>query len=88
MTALRVKEKIADRLFKYGDTARLNFTNKKLFGDSTELSEYGIQHMSIIQIVERLAGGGWPGGGIGGTGDGGMGDKGGKNRSIEKLPDF
>lgn len=36
---------------------RLIFTDKMLDGDDTKLSDYGIQHMSVIQMVMRVPGG-------------------------------
>ncbi|XP_071315108.1 uncharacterized protein [Trachinotus anak] len=59
MTVLQLKEKIAERL---PDTAgeenlRLIFTDKMLDGDCALLSNYGIQHMSVIQMVVRVPGG-------------------------------
>lgn len=62
---------------------RLIFCNKILDDDSL-LSEYGIQHTSVIYMMRSYPGGGtYPG-----KGDGGMGDKDGKNRSMEKLSFF
>ena len=63
------------------DFIRLIFTNKSLDGDSTLLSEYGIQHMSVIEMDIMCGSVGW-------TVDDGMGDKGGKNLSMENLADF
>ncbi|XP_042258202.1 uncharacterized protein zgc:194655 [Thunnus albacares] len=61
MTVLQLKEKIAERLpgstGESLDTLRLIFTNKSLEGDSKLLSEYGIQHKSVIQMVIRVPGG-------------------------------
>lgn len=84
MTVKQLKEKIVERLPEFADDTRLIFTNKSLEGDSTLLSEYGIEHKSVIHMVIKVSGGG----SISGTGDGGMGDKGGKNRSMEMLPFF
>ena len=36
---------------------RLIFADKMLEGDSDLLSSFGVQHMSILQIVIRLPGG-------------------------------
>uniref|UniRef100_A0A3P8UYC5 Ubiquitin-like domain-containing protein n=1 Tax=Cynoglossus semilaevis TaxID=244447 RepID=A0A3P8UYC5_CYNSE len=59
MTVLQLKEKISERL---PDTAgleniRLIFTDKALDGETTLLSSYGIQHMSVIQMVIKVPGG-------------------------------
>uniref|UniRef100_A0A4W6DY22 Ubiquitin-like domain-containing protein n=1 Tax=Lates calcarifer TaxID=8187 RepID=A0A4W6DY22_LATCA len=56
MTVLQLKEKIAQRL-PDTEALRLIFTDKMLDGDSSLLSEYGIQHMSVIQMVVRVPGG-------------------------------
>ncbi|CAB1421415.1 unnamed protein product [Pleuronectes platessa] len=60
MTVLQLKEKIEEKLPQSeGDaTVRLFSENKLLDGDFTLLSEYGIQHMSVIRVVERVRGGG------------------------------
>ncbi|XP_045920348.1 uncharacterized protein LOC123980141 isoform X1 [Micropterus dolomieu] len=58
---------------------RLIFCNKILDDDSL-LSEYGIQHTSVIYMMRSYPGGGtYPG-----KGDGGMGDKDGKNRKLKR----
>ncbi|MED6294573.1 hypothetical protein CHARACLAT_022443 [Characodon lateralis] len=59
MTVLQLKEKIAERLPQTAgeDNLRLIFTDKNLEGDNSLLSEYGIQHMSVIQLVIKVPGG-------------------------------
>ncbi|MEQ2186057.1 hypothetical protein GOODEAATRI_024719 [Goodea atripinnis] len=59
MTVLQLKEKIAERLPHTAgeDNLRLIFTDKNLEGDNSLLSEYGIQHMSVIQLVIKVPGG-------------------------------
>ncbi|XP_053272325.1 uncharacterized protein zgc:194655 [Pleuronectes platessa] len=59
MTVLQLKEKIEEKLptSGEGDNLRLIFTNKVLDGDFTLLSDYGIQHKSVIQMVVRVPGG-------------------------------
>ncbi len=69
--------------FSSGDP-RLIFCDRPLDDHDAPLSQYGVQHMSVIQVVLRIPGGG----GYPGSGDGGMGDKGGKNRSMERLAMF
>lgn len=59
---------------------RLIFRDKMLDGDDTLLSDYGIQHMSVIHMIMKLPGGGGP---I--HENSGMGDKTGKNQSMESL---
>ncbi|XP_076016472.1 uncharacterized protein LOC143008543 [Genypterus blacodes] len=59
MTVLQLKEKIVERLpgGDGPDTLRLLFTDKMLDGDSTLLSSYGIQSMSVLHMVLRVPGG-------------------------------
>ncbi|XP_070849705.1 uncharacterized protein [Chaetodon trifascialis] len=59
MTVLQLKEKIEQRLpvSAGGEVLRLIFTDKMLDGDSTLLSSYGIQHLSVIQMVVKVPGG-------------------------------
>ncbi|XP_038126332.1 uncharacterized protein zgc:194655 [Cyprinodon tularosa] len=59
MTVRQLKEKIAEKLPETAglENVRLIFTDKQLEGDSSLLSEYGIQHMSVIQLVLRVPGG-------------------------------
>ncbi|MED6258627.1 hypothetical protein ATANTOWER_009935 [Ataeniobius toweri] len=59
MTVLQLKEKIAEKLPQTAgeDNLRLIFTDKNLEGDNSLLSEYGIQHMSVIQLVIKVPGG-------------------------------
>uniref|UniRef100_A0A3B3U629 Ubiquitin-like domain-containing protein n=1 Tax=Poecilia latipinna TaxID=48699 RepID=A0A3B3U629_9TELE len=64
-TVGQLKEKIAEKLpgaaelWAAGDErVRLLFMDKQLEGDTSLLSEYGIQHMSVIQMVIFLPGGG------------------------------
>uniref|UniRef100_A0A672ZEM2 Ubiquitin-like domain-containing protein n=1 Tax=Sphaeramia orbicularis TaxID=375764 RepID=A0A672ZEM2_9TELE len=59
MTVLQLKEKI---FVKFPNNAeleniRLIFTDKCLDDDSTLLSTYGVQHMSVIQMVIKVPGG-------------------------------
>ncbi|KAM6949559.1 uncharacterized protein FYW47_015941 [Aplochiton taeniatus] len=60
MTVLQLKEKIADRLPGSSgeslETLRLLFADKQL-EDTSLLSLYGIQHLSVIHLVLRLPGG-------------------------------
>lgn len=39
------------------EALRLIFTDKMLDGDNTLLSEYGIQHMSVLHMVMKVPGG-------------------------------
>ncbi|KAF3697863.1 hypothetical protein EXN66_Car013544 [Channa argus] len=59
MTVLQLKEKIAQRLPHTAgeDALRLIFTDQMLDGDYKLLSEYGIQHMSVIHMVVKVPGG-------------------------------
>ncbi|XP_070786158.1 uncharacterized protein [Enoplosus armatus] len=57
MTVLQLKEKIAQRLPAGQEALRLIFTDKMLEEDSKLLSDYGIQHMSVIHMVMTLPGG-------------------------------
>uniref|UniRef100_A0A1A7YK65 Ubiquitin-like domain-containing protein n=1 Tax=Iconisemion striatum TaxID=60296 RepID=A0A1A7YK65_9TELE len=59
MTVRQLKEKIADRLPETAgqENVRLIFTDKMLEGDTTLLTEYGIQHMSVIHLVIKVPGG-------------------------------
>ncbi|XP_042367989.1 probable ubiquitin carboxyl-terminal hydrolase 5 isoform X1 [Plectropomus leopardus] len=59
ITVLQLREKIAEKLPETkGDGAvRLIFTDKSLDDDSKKLSEYGVQHMSLIMIVLKVPGG-------------------------------
>ncbi|XP_034471468.1 uncharacterized protein zgc:194655 [Hippoglossus hippoglossus] len=59
MTVLQLKEKIAEKLPQSGgeEALRLIFTDKMLDGDFTLLSDYGIQHMSVIQMALKVPGG-------------------------------
>uniref|UniRef100_A0A3Q3AGE0 Ubiquitin-like domain-containing protein n=1 Tax=Kryptolebias marmoratus TaxID=37003 RepID=A0A3Q3AGE0_KRYMA len=59
MTVRQLKEKIAEKLPETTgqDNLRLIFTDKMLDGDTTLLSEYGIQNKSVIQMVIRVPGG-------------------------------
>lgn len=81
MTVRQLKKKIWERLPEIGEKhLRLIFIDKNLDEDDALLSDYGIQHMSFIQVVMRLPAGGGP---I--DENSGMGDKTGKNRSMESL---
>ncbi|XP_073331287.1 uncharacterized protein [Pagrus major] len=59
MTVQQLKEKIAQKLPDTAgqDALRLIFTDKALDDDSDLLSGYGIQHMSVIQLVIKVPGG-------------------------------
>uniref|UniRef100_A0A3P9IWJ4 Ubiquitin-like domain-containing protein n=1 Tax=Oryzias latipes TaxID=8090 RepID=A0A3P9IWJ4_ORYLA len=57
MTVLQLKEKIAQRLPESVESLRLIFTDKMLEENSKPLFEYGIQHMSVVQMVVRVPGG-------------------------------
>uniref|UniRef100_A0A087Y568 Ubiquitin-like domain-containing protein n=5 Tax=Poeciliinae TaxID=586240 RepID=A0A087Y568_POEFO len=59
MTVRQLKEKIAEKLPQTAgeENLRLIFTDKHLEGDTTLLSEYGIQHMSVVQLVLKVPGG-------------------------------
>ncbi|CAL8241631.1 unnamed protein product [Merluccius merluccius] len=61
ITVLQLKSKIAERLpGSAGDSMeaiRLIFTNKQMEDGASTLVSYGIQHMSIIQMVMRVPGG-------------------------------
>ncbi|AWO97493.1 putative polyubiquitin-like [Scophthalmus maximus] len=58
MTVLQLRERIAQKLpNNAGENARLIFTDKMLDDDATLLSQYGIQHMSVIHMVLRVPGG-------------------------------
>ncbi|KAM4714062.1 uncharacterized protein FYW61_019151 [Anableps anableps] len=60
MTVGQLKEKIAEKLPQTAgeEDMRLIFTDKGLEGDTSLLSEYGIQHMSVIQLIIKVPGGG------------------------------
>ncbi|KAM3590264.1 uncharacterized protein V6R79_006801 [Siganus canaliculatus] len=57
VTVLQLKEKILQRLPGHDDVACLVliFADEMLDGDSTLLCSYGIQHLSVIHVVIRLA---------------------------------
>uniref|UniRef100_A0A1A8IED8 Ubiquitin-like domain-containing protein n=1 Tax=Nothobranchius kuhntae TaxID=321403 RepID=A0A1A8IED8_NOTKU len=59
MTVRQLKEKIAEKLPQTAgrENLRLIFTDKQLNEDAKTLSEYGIQHMSVIQLVIKVPGG-------------------------------
>ncbi|KAK2863056.1 hypothetical protein Q5P01_002589 [Channa striata] len=59
MTVLQLKEKILPRLpaSTGEESLRLIFTDKELNENTKLLSEYGIQHMSVIHMVVRVPGG-------------------------------
>ncbi|CAN9509612.1 unnamed protein product [Ophioblennius macclurei] len=59
MTVLQLKEKIAERLPDTADEddLRLIFTDKPLDDDDKPLSEYGVQHMSVIHMILKVPGG-------------------------------
>uniref|UniRef100_A0AAQ5ZDT1 Ubiquitin-like domain-containing protein n=2 Tax=Amphiprion TaxID=80969 RepID=A0AAQ5ZDT1_AMPOC len=59
MTVEQLKEKILQRLPGEAgqDNVRLVFTDKQLDGDSSLLTEYGVQHMSVIHMVLKVPGG-------------------------------
>uniref|UniRef100_A0A8C4E374 Ubiquitin-like domain-containing protein n=1 Tax=Dicentrarchus labrax TaxID=13489 RepID=A0A8C4E374_DICLA len=55
MTVLQLKDKIAQRLPE-SDNLRLIFTDKCLDEDTSLLSEFGVQHLSVIQMVMKVPG--------------------------------
>ncbi|KAM6894920.1 uncharacterized protein PEZ65_022511 [Lycodopsis pacificus] len=59
MTVLQLKGKIAERLPESAgeEALRLIFTDKMLDGNEVLLSEFGIQHMSVIHMVVKVPGG-------------------------------
>ncbi|XP_034020497.1 uncharacterized protein zgc:194655 [Thalassophryne amazonica] len=59
MTVLQLKEKITQRLPGNAgeETLRLIFSDRMLEGDTTTLSSYGIQHMSLILVAVKVPGG-------------------------------
>ncbi|XP_030609186.1 polyubiquitin-like [Archocentrus centrarchus] len=59
MTVRQLKEKLAQKLPETtGEEAlRLIFTDQMLDGDDSLLSDYGIQHMSVIHMVMKVPGG-------------------------------
>lgn len=75
ITVRQLKEKISQAENLPGLSVPLVFKDTYLDRDDALLSEYGIQHMSVIYICLPEPQG--PGGG--------MGDKEGKNRSMEML---
>lgn len=71
------------------DNIRLFFENEHLKDDSRLLSDYGIRHLSVIQITIRVDGGG--GGPMEREDEkesGNMGDRDGRNVSMDCLSDF
>ncbi|KAM4564811.1 uncharacterized protein V3H82_013931 [Fundulus diaphanus] len=59
MTVGQLKERIAEKLPETAgqENLRLIFTDKELEGDTSLLSDYGIQHMSVVHLVIRVPGG-------------------------------
>ncbi|XP_060892395.1 uncharacterized protein zgc:194655 [Labrus mixtus] len=59
MTVQQLKEKIQQKLpdAAGGAAVRLIFTDKVLEEDSKPLSNYGVQHMSLIMMVLKVPGG-------------------------------
>ncbi|XP_068164445.1 uncharacterized protein zgc:194655 [Antennarius striatus] len=59
LTVLQLKEKIlnAETVLKGQLSLRLIFADKNLDDDKKLLSSYGIQHLSVIQVVVKLPGG-------------------------------
>ncbi|XP_033466125.1 uncharacterized protein LOC117246373 [Epinephelus lanceolatus] len=59
ITVLQLKDKIAEKVpaNKGVEAIRLIFTDKALDDDKKKLSEYGVQHMSIILMVLKVPGG-------------------------------
>uniref|UniRef100_A0A3Q4I4C1 Ubiquitin-like domain-containing protein n=1 Tax=Neolamprologus brichardi TaxID=32507 RepID=A0A3Q4I4C1_NEOBR len=81
ITVRQLKERLRERVPEIGEEALLLiFRDKFLDEDDALLSDYGIQHKSVIQALMKLYGGGGP---I--DENSGMGDKTGKNRSMESL---
>lgn len=62
MTVRQLKDKIMQKLPGNTDSAaiRLIFADKELNEDSQKLSEYGVQHMSVLLLVLRVPGGRGP----------------------------
>lgn len=63
---------------------RMIFTDERLDYDDRLISSYGIHHLSVIHLVEKLSRGGCPDD-LPTEENSGMGDKTGKNLSMEKL---
>uniref|UniRef100_A0A8C6M743 Ubiquitin-like domain-containing protein n=1 Tax=Nothobranchius furzeri TaxID=105023 RepID=A0A8C6M743_NOTFU len=58
ITMCQLKEKLAGKLPHAGhENMRLIFTDKHLGQDTTAMSECGVQHLSVIQLVINLPGG-------------------------------
>uniref|UniRef100_A0A3Q0REB8 Ubiquitin-like domain-containing protein n=1 Tax=Amphilophus citrinellus TaxID=61819 RepID=A0A3Q0REB8_AMPCI len=62
MTVRQLKEKLAQKLPETTgktnkEALRLIFTDQMLDGDDSLLSDYGIQHMSVIHMVMKVPGG-------------------------------
>lgn len=88
MTVGQLKEKIFEKMpyitgLCTDENLKLIFTDKMLEGDTSLLSDYGIQHMSVIHLVLKVPGGGGP---LPPSRDDGLGDKEGETRrSMERL---
>lgn len=89
LTVKDLKKKIVQTFGYYGfdDHVRMIFQGLRLDDDDRLLSSYGIQHMSVIQIVVKLRGGGCPDD-LPTEENSGIGDKTGKNLSMERLCNF
>lgn len=74
-------------VFVSGDLTMI-FASQRLEGDDTLLCLYGIQHLSVIQLVAKLCGGGGGPDHFPTEENSGMGDKTGKNLSMERLCNF
>uniref|UniRef100_A0A3P9D4Z8 Ubiquitin-like domain-containing protein n=1 Tax=Maylandia zebra TaxID=106582 RepID=A0A3P9D4Z8_9CICH len=57
MTVKQLKEKNKSEASGDQEALRLIFTDKMLDGSEIKLSEYGIQHMSVIHMVMKVPGG-------------------------------
>lgn len=91
MTVEQLRQKIAAKLPPNTDMdkIRLIFLDEHLDDDSRLLSDYGIRHLSVIQITIRVDGGG--GGPMEREDEkesGNMGDRDGRNVSMNRLSDF
>lgn len=84
ITVRDLKRRITERWEFKEDDMRLIFAGKQL-EDGRQLSDCGVKHMSVIEFVQRLRGGGLPGEE---QEAGGMGDRDGRNLSMDRLADF
>lgn len=86
ITVGQLKEKLVEKMpqcGERGERVKLIFADRYLESDTSLLSEYGIQHMSVIQLVVKVPGGAGP---LPPSRDDGLGDKeGDTRRSMERL---